>query len=249
MRRTIHQRHAASGQPGLRQRWRDGECHDRARRRESIAADAEHDGVAAPQHTARVGQHVGPAFEDEGDDTEGSAHQFDAESVVAHGVEHRSSTRWHLRPSQEALDHLLPHGIRHAKPSRRPATTPGVLDVDDVDGRDLRPNTVVRKGAGGMAVEGDDRVVGHVGHFGEGGRGGIDRDSCRMKLGCRDMKEPGFHIGEQTVARSEVSRQIVTHGKRLAVGSENRGAWFQLVHVVLSASGRQGILRGYGRRC
>ena len=93
---------------------------DRLGRAERVGADAQHDRVAGAQHAGGVGEHVGPALEDEPDDAERRAAGLDASSRRARRVPTGASRRsGESPPAAQAGDHVAAHRSRQHEPGRR----------------------------------------------------------------------------------------------------------------------------------
>ena len=72
-----------AGRPGCSERRIEGMLDDGRGRAECVGPDAEHDGVAAAQHSGGVGEHIGAALEDEPDDPETRLDLVDPPAVVS----------------------------------------------------------------------------------------------------------------------------------------------------------------------
>mmetsp|Transcript_52307 Transcript_52307/g.111378 ORF Transcript_52307/g.111378 Transcript_52307/m.111378 type:complete len:361 (-) Transcript_52307:245-1327(-) len=182
---TVDETHSPFGQACLFQGRSQGCRHDFASGSQRVAANSEDHSVAAPQHAGRVGQHVGPALEDEADCAQGSPDHVHGPALVLHGLDDGSSLAGGRDPASQARNHALPHLLVGHEASGGAALLLRDLHVLVVRGDDLVPDGIALQVRRELLEELRDLLVGDGVHLPEGRLGLTNSVGCDLPLLCR----------------------------------------------------------------
>ena len=222
---TVDQGGRAVRQSGRLEGGIQGVLDDGAGGAERVGADAEHHGVAGPQHAGRVGEDVGAAFEDEADHAQRGGDLFDAPAGVIDAFDDAAPRGGGVAPDLQAGDHVGPHGVADAQAGGGAATGLGAGHVLRIGLGDLAPDGVIGQiGREGFEELGDGGV-GHIGQTVEGGMSAADRaGGDRLDRGGDVQKVAGLLHDDQPVAGLERSGERLRHYGHAVAAERNRHA-------------------------
>ncbi len=187
---------------------------------ERVASDAEHHRVAGTDNSARVGEHVRSALEDEPDDTEWSAAGLDRPGTVVETVEQLVATTRRVTPTTQAAHHVGTHLLVEDEPGGGAASRDSCDDVGAVRLRDRREPLVIGEGIGELLEEVADLLVAHRSKAGKR-TAGVGHGVTHQLIDRRwdhEQRAGGLH-DDQPVAFTESLGEVSGH-HRETIASE-----------------------------